>query len=481
MILHSKLADLIRLLSQSEYSFVKKLIPALTTDAKLPALFELIHKTVQNNLSQLEKKDVHEELFGAEKYHEQKISNRMTELLHCVEEALAFISLRKEEGKRKTLLLKEFRMKNGNKQVESLANEWIDKLDNSEPKNGALFYLAHVNHLEYDNYAIARGVRKKDESLQKASNYLDLYFVVEKLRLTCEMLNRQNIIGAVYDTGISATLINLLKINGNNYLQHPIIAIYYNIYLTLTDGDNPIHYQKLFRLLQKNGKRFEHAEARQLYEYVQNYCIKKVNTGNVNYITEIFNIYQQQLDFGILLNEGELSEYDYKNITSVGLRLEKFDWTHNFIEQYKGKINPSQQKNAYTYNLSSYFYYTQNYKNAIRLLQDVEFTDVFYHMGAKLMLFKMYYETEQTEPFYSLIDAFKVYLYRNKGVSLYQRKSYLNFIRFAKRIFDLKINPPIPKLFQVRISKIQQQMETNKATVSLVWLQERVKEISLSI
>lgn len=119
----------------------------------------------------------------------------------------------------------------------------------------------------------------------------------------------------------------------------------------------------------------------------------------------------------------------------------------------------------------------RDYKGAIRLLQNVVFTDVFYHLGAKLMLLKMYYETEQTEPFYSLIDAFNIYLYRNKGISIYQRKSYLNLIRFTKKLFDLKINPPVSQKFKERIVAIEKRIKSNQNIVSLVWLNERMGEL----
>ncbi|MBI2270255.1 MAG: hypothetical protein HYU69_07845 [Bacteroidetes bacterium] len=477
--LNSKLIGLIKLLSIDEIATIERLIPAIANrdNPELLQLFRIITKAITNNQKELTKEYLHKQLFGSKKFREQKISNMMTELLHNIEDCLGFMQLLKDKQLKKIFILKELREKNADKHFESLAHESITRVNDAGPKTGKQFYFSYANYMEFDMYSIQKGDRKKDESLQMASDNLELYFIAEKLRLTCEMLNRKNIIGADYDIGLSQILIELLKTVGNKYLLEPIINIYYRIFLTIMDGDNPEHYKELFRLLEKNGPQLSRADAHQLYEYAQNYCIKKVNTGNINYIAEIFNLYQQQLDSGTLLDEGKLSEFDYKNIVAVGLRLGKFNWTHDFIEYYKNYIASSLKENAYTYNLASYYYHVQNYKPAIRLLQDVEFTDVFYHLGAKLLLFKMYYETEQTEPFYSLIDTFKIYLYRNKGISLYQRKSYLNLLRFTKKTFDLKINPPASKKFTERIIALQRQIETNQNIVSLMWLNERVEEL----
>ena len=43
----------------------------------------------------------------------------------------------------------------------------------------------------------------------------------------------------------------------------------------------------------------------------------------------------------------------------------------------------------------------------LQQLQDVEFTDTSYHLGAKIIQLKSYFELEETEAFYSLIKAFR--------------------------------------------------------------------------
>lgn len=190
----------------------------------------------------------------------------------------------------------------------------------------------------------------------------------------------------------------------------------------------------------------------------------------------MFDIYELLLENKIIFEDEHLSQNDYKNIVSIGLRLEKFDWTKTFIEQYKNDITPEFRQNAYEYNLSSYYYSKHDYKNALKLLQRVEFTDVFYHLGAKSMLLKMYYELEEVEPFYSIIDAFKVYLGRNKQISANQRLSHQNLVKWTKRAFDIRIRGSSSKNYLKAVETLKQKINTGKNIANLQWLQERIEE-----
>ena len=108
----------------------------------------------------------------------------------------------------------------------------------------------------------------------------------------------------------------------------------------------------------------------------------------------------------------------------------------NFVQKYKEHVAPEFRKNAFAYNMAAYYFGIEKYREALKLLQTVEFTDVFYHLGSKSLLLKAYYEMDNAESFYSLISAFRVYLRRNKKISQAQFSNHLNLINFAKKCFD---------------------------------------------
>jgi tetratricopeptide (TPR) repeat protein len=140
----------------------------------------------------------------------------------------------------------------------------------------------------------------------------------------------------------------------------------------------------------------------------------------------------------VLIVNGFLSQWDYKNITAVALRVEAFDWAYDFIMNFKEKIRAEDRENAYSFNLANYYYHKKEYEKTMSLVQHVVFTDTYYNLDCKVLLMKSYFELEEIQALQSLIDSFYMYLKRNKAISEFQRSSYLNFLRIVRKLLRLK-------------------------------------------
>ena len=175
-----------------------------------------------------------------------------------------------------------------------------------------------------------------------------------------------------------------------------------------------------------------------MFDYAQNYCIHQINKGVFNYYEEFLSLYKIQLSSNTLLKDGFLEEWDFKNIVTAGVRMKDFEWTEQFIRNNKDQLKPELQENAYRYNLAVYYYATSQYKEALQLLYQVEFTDSTYHLGAKNIQLKSYYELGESDAFGALVDAFRIYVKRNKALSTYRKEVYFNFLRIAKKMENLK-------------------------------------------
>ena len=81
----------------------------------------------------------------------------------------------------------------------------------------------------------------------------------------------------------------------------------------------------------------------------------------------------------------------------------------------------------------------------------------------------MYFDLEETEAFYSLVEAFRTYLRRNKLISDVQRTSYINFIRYAKKLFGIRsAGKKIPLV-------LKKQMEATKQLGERSWLLKKAE------
>jgi hypothetical protein len=122
--------------------------------------------------------------------------------------------------------------------------------------------------------------------------------------------------------------------------------------------------------------------------------------------------------------------------------LEEFGWIENFIRQYDSYLLPEEKFNAVTYNRAALFSARKEYKKALLELHNVEFTDSSYHLGAKIIQIKSYYELEETEALFALIETFRKYLLRNRDLADYRKKANSNMLKLTKSIYQLKTVGP---------------------------------------
>ncbi|MEZ4928801.1 MAG: hypothetical protein R2777_02150 [Chitinophagales bacterium] len=87
----------------------------------------------------------------------------------------------------------------------------------------------------------------------------------------------------------------------------------------------------------------------------------------------------------ILLENGWLSHISYRNIVSIAIKLNEYAWAEKFIEDYKEKIQEKHRENAYNLSASNLLYAKHNYAETVGLLNQVEFTDVYYACTAKFI------------------------------------------------------------------------------------------------
>ena len=173
---------------------------------------------------------------------------------------------------------------------------------------------------------------EKTNELQMVQN-LDYFYFAEKLRVLCSILSRQYLVKSELELPFFDELIKHLE---NEKFDHiPVITIYYQIYLTQIDSDNEEHYFKLKELLNKYYKLFPQDQAYDMYIFAMNYCIRRLNKGKPNSLNELFLLYKELLPKKLILVDGELSPWYFKNIVVTGLRLKEYEWVEDFINRYK--------------------------------------------------------------------------------------------------------------------------------------------------
>lgn len=437
---NTKLVALLKKLSSTElrrfheYTFS----PFFNKNKKVQHLVNILLENAPDFDSMaLEKRKVFEKIYTNQQYNELQINNVISDLLQLLYGFLAQQHFSKQTLLQKKYVLKELFQKDAPQHFEKTIRRY-QQLEAKKEEHSFDFFLEKKDfYSQLDQFVQTKIKRQFDENLQLESDYLDLSYFINKLHIACNMISRNTVINANYHCDFLDEILVFCKKN-NHFENHPALQIYFKTIQMLEGKGEESFYFDLKKSLVEHYRIFPKEEIFTLYNYALNFCIKKINSGQDAFYQEILELYKVLLDQKIIFLDGHLSQWTYKNIVTTAIRLKEFEWTENFIYEYQNTLLANERNNALAYNLATLFHAQGDFRNAIFQLQNVEFTDTSYHLGAKIIQLKSYYELNEGEAFFALIEAFKKYILRSKDLSDYRKKANANFLKLAKKIFQIK-------------------------------------------
>jgi hypothetical protein len=343
-------------------------------------------------------------------------------------------------------------------------------VENQKLKPASFYYYQY--EIEQSHYDLSKSQveRSAKSNIEAIAENLDHFYLAEKLRYYCTILNHQNLAALDYKMLFIDEIIQHVESHG--YEDVPPIRIYYQILQTYKHPDNREHYDILRQMITKHIHNFPESQVKEILDAAFNYCILKSNTGALEFVRELFNLYIESLENKLIFVKDQLTPWSYKNIVTAGLRLSEFEWVENFIYNYNPLLDQKFRENALTFNLAQLYFYKKDYSGVIRQLSQVEYEDMTYNLNSKTLLMASYYELDEIEALGSLLDTFRVYLSRNKELPATRRKHYLNTISIVRKLS--RIVPGDQK----EIEKLRREVETTQGVVSKNWILEKLALLS---
>jgi hypothetical protein len=416
----------------------------------------------------LSRETIFKNLFPGATYNDKKLRYAMTDLSRQAGAFLGAKSLLANEEWSNSFLKQELAVRKADKAFLSEHEIPATKLSDESISDAELYFLRFRNTYTFMNHFLPRQKRTGNNPAGTAASYLDKFYVARKLQLLCEMVNSRNVMSVDYDYFMQDDIVRLLKEGA--FTNEPIIGIYFRILMTLTEPDEVSHFDQLRQLLEEKTDGFKRSELSDMYQYLMNYCIRKINTGNTGYVETLFEIYKTVLDRKIIYRGEFLSQWDFKNIVVIGLRAGDHEWVLNFVNKAREVLPEGERENAWTFNKAYYHFATGNYKRAISLLQQVEFTDLYYQLDTRAILLKCYYELHDEETLLYHLAAFRIFLSRNKLISDYQRTIYRNLVKCTNKLVRLSNHPKKREQLLNEVNEIKQIADIN-------WLRRKISEL----
>ncbi|HMQ49688.1 MAG TPA: hypothetical protein PKA00_19570 [Saprospiraceae bacterium] len=440
-------------------------------------LLDWIIEYLDADAKYLEKEHLYNKLFPGAKFDEQQMYNLMSNLKKLFHKFLAYQYVEKSPFMEPIGAL-EMAFEKSQFDVLTNRGKQLHKKLEATPIHDANFYYANYRMSFLLGYYGAQYIdRTATDTFQRMLDSLDKYYILEKLKNCCHLTANILMMNTSYEFSMFEELLSYVERNWHQFESEKSIVLYYKSLKSHTDENNPEHFQVMKQLLEKEAEKFSSAELRDLYGFSNNYCIRMINLGKSEYHRELLQLYRQGLRRGLLLNNDMISEWDYKNIATLGGNLKEFDWTERFLNDYKDKLSPAKRENAYNYNLGNFYYNKKEYNEALSYLLLVQFTDVRYHLGTTFLLINTYFALKDTEALLSLIETFRIYIIRNRKMSGEQKRGYTNFLRFTKKLVSLKHHASTfsRQALADKLNDLAAQIRKTDNVINKFWLLEECK------
>lgn len=326
-----------------------------------------------------------------------------------------------------------------------------------------LALLLHDHQVQRSNRGIQSG-------LLGALEAMDEEYFTNKLRLAAAAINRALVLGETIDVLLLKEVLETIDYLPEVVFEGGLVECYRLVMRFLQSQHDHEAFRTLLDLLPRIQNQCQQDTLAELYSFAMNYCVRMVNLAEPGFDAHLFSLYQICLEKGFLLEGGHLPVPHYKNYMTMGLRLGHAHAIAVEVDRLALLLPDEFRENAIVFSKAALAFHHGDFKTCLKLLQKIEFVDVYYHLDAKSLLLKAYFEQGEIEPILSLIDSFKIYLRRSRKISDYQRQTYRNQIRIVQMLVRHRLGS------KTSLGEIQATLVNLRPIADLAWLERKVQE-----
>lgn len=437
--------------------------PAHNQKEEVSALFDVLlaHK---DRLDTLDKRAVFVGIFGSGAVYDAQRANRaISDLTIVLREFLAYEEWKSENGglSPRFYACRSLRKRGAEAEFERQFY-LLDQESLAQPHRNAEWQ--HFRYRLYQEQVLWSVVHNRAAvaNLDELHKSLGNYFMLENLRWSGMAQSIRTLSGTAGEAPLAGiALENAARIAPED---NPPVALMLQSLMAIREDAEEADFVRLKDLIQRYAHLFPVAESRDFYMAAINFCIRRHNQGEWAYTRAALDIYKLALEKDVLLDNGFLAKYAYNNIHALAQLLGERDWALGFLEKYRAVLLPEERDNIFRYNLAIHQFRGGAYDLALELLREVQFSEVFINLDVRRMLLRSYFELGEWLSLASLLESFGTYARRQTELG-YHRESYLNLIKFTK-----KLQKSGGKLTTQKSNKMAEAIRNEKFVAEREWL-----------
>jgi len=477
-------SKLFMLLKSIDKKFHSKLInflksPYFNKSEKILELIKYILNYVPNyEAKQLKKEAIFKAMFPKEKFEDVKLRRLMSKALKLVEQFVLQIQMEEDELIQHQLLSKYHSKYELDYFFQAKIKSW-ESLNKKQVEDVFFFenYLIAKTKAEYYNRLLIKELYKNtkksiDREIIGTIESLQDFYVFQMLSLNCFLQQLSASLNQEIDLELFERFMNF--ITEEDIKRHPILELSYLSLLLLQNGEEEKYYLELKQAVHRfQANEYEKHILINIYKILEIYVIRKTNKGHFDYYKELIELYKYEIEQELVFKDGKFFPLKFRNIVVIGLRVEEYEWVEYFINTYQQSLAEDQLPDLPCYCLGLLYLKQKKYeKIEEELLKTQDCNDVLLMFDIKCLQIMMYYETDEIDLLDSMMNAFRVLVFRDKFLSEGKKQANQNFINMLFRLVRLQPND------DAKLEKMEEELKSPKLFCNREWLLEKVEALS---
>jgi hypothetical protein len=204
-------------------------------------------------------------------------------------------------------------------------------------------------------------INEDDSALRTYESQLDQFYIVAKLKVLCERLNRANVLGTKAPIAENEDL-------AKHYVDtSPLVALYLDAYQLLRQQDDE-SYQKAESSLKKYYKNIAPADVTRVIDYLQNYAGTRTREKQNIYWGKIHQLDVLCVDNKWLEHHEGITITKFINMATAACKVGAIDWARQFIEKQNHILPPELRSLGITLANATISFDQGDYPGALELI-----------------------------------------------------------------------------------------------------------------
>lgn len=351
------------------------------------------------------------------------------QLAYRIELYLSFQSVRQDTYLTNLHLVNELNHRNATDLFSAKMRKLNRKLEASPIRDESYFRQRYKMDREMLHFTLKHNPRKTADMYEQVNRSYEDRWIHEKLFQAVVNLNTAQTIGKNVNSFLVEEILELVE-QEERLNSSSVLVLFHQLYLLLT---NRTGADQVFEMFREEREKLEKYTAQNVFTILHNHYAKGVLKGEETTLRQMFLLYEWGHEHELLLIDGILPIGYYRNMVTVGLRLNEDEKVWYYLNEMKPLLPEDQREEVFEFNQARYFVKLKEYVKAKKVLSR-KFKNINFEIAGRLTLLKVRYEMGEREELDQELQTLLIFTRRQENIPQLTKTGLGNEIKLFQKL-----------------------------------------------